>query len=84
MGSLNTVDEHLPVCDFRAIGKKFDEGLYTSLVSVCTETQWLCSFTMLLEYLASHKVNKIVIYAWLWVITANQSQTWSLIYWKHL
>ncbi|KTF88465.1 hypothetical protein cypCar_00035364 [Cyprinus carpio] len=31
MGSLNTVDEHLPVCDFRAIGKKFDEGLYTSL-----------------------------------------------------
>uniref|UniRef100_A0A9J8C5J5 [histone H3]-lysine(4) N-methyltransferase n=1 Tax=Cyprinus carpio carpio TaxID=630221 RepID=A0A9J8C5J5_CYPCA len=33
MGSLNTVDEHLPVCDFRAIGKKFDEGLYTSLKS---------------------------------------------------
>uniref|UniRef100_A0A671SMN2 [histone H3]-lysine(4) N-methyltransferase n=1 Tax=Sinocyclocheilus anshuiensis TaxID=1608454 RepID=A0A671SMN2_9TELE len=26
----------LPVCDFRAIGKKLDEGLYTSLVSVCT------------------------------------------------
>ncbi|XP_016417736.1 histone-lysine N-methyltransferase 2B-like, partial [Sinocyclocheilus rhinocerous] len=33
VGSLNTVDENLPVCDFRAIGKKFDEGLYTSLKS---------------------------------------------------
>uniref|UniRef100_A0A8C1XQ57 [histone H3]-lysine(4) N-methyltransferase n=1 Tax=Cyprinus carpio TaxID=7962 RepID=A0A8C1XQ57_CYPCA len=27
---------YLPVCDFRAIGKKFEEGLYTSLVSFCT------------------------------------------------
>ncbi|XP_016113199.1 histone-lysine N-methyltransferase 2B isoform X1 [Sinocyclocheilus grahami] len=33
VGSLNTVDGNLPVCDFRAIGKKFDEGLYTSLKS---------------------------------------------------
>ncbi|XP_052472362.1 histone-lysine N-methyltransferase 2B [Carassius gibelio] len=33
MGSLNTVDENVPVCDFRAIGKKFEEGLYTSLKS---------------------------------------------------
>uniref|UniRef100_A0A672M8H2 [histone H3]-lysine(4) N-methyltransferase n=1 Tax=Sinocyclocheilus grahami TaxID=75366 RepID=A0A672M8H2_SINGR len=41
MGSLNTVDGNLPVCDFRAIGKKFDEGLYTSLVSVCTQTPCL-------------------------------------------
>ncbi|RXN37480.1 histone-lysine N-methyltransferase 2B-like protein [Labeo rohita] len=31
MGSPVTVVEDLPVCDFRAIGKKFDEGLYTSL-----------------------------------------------------
>ncbi|KAL1261083.1 hypothetical protein QQF64_008910 [Cirrhinus molitorella] len=33
MGSPITVVEELPVCDFRAIGKKFDEGLYTSLKS---------------------------------------------------
>ncbi|KTG04189.1 hypothetical protein cypCar_00025762 [Cyprinus carpio] len=33
MGFLNTVVEDLPVCDFRAIGKKFEEGLYTSLKS---------------------------------------------------
>ncbi|XP_052433256.1 histone-lysine N-methyltransferase 2A [Carassius gibelio] len=33
MGSPNAGVEDLPVCDFRAIGKKFDEGLYTSLKS---------------------------------------------------
>ncbi|XP_016325854.1 histone-lysine N-methyltransferase 2B-like [Sinocyclocheilus anshuiensis] len=33
MGSPNTLVEDLPVCDFRAIGKKLDEGLYTSLKS---------------------------------------------------
>ncbi len=38
MGSPNIVVEDLAVCDFRAIGKKFEEGLYTSLVSVCTHS----------------------------------------------
>ncbi|XP_043114866.1 LOW QUALITY PROTEIN: histone-lysine N-methyltransferase 2B [Puntigrus tetrazona] len=31
MGSPNNVVEDLAVCDFRAVGKKFEDGLYTSL-----------------------------------------------------
>ncbi|XP_051963095.1 histone-lysine N-methyltransferase 2B-like [Xyrauchen texanus] len=33
LGSPNNSAEALPVCDFRAVGKKFDEGLYTTLTS---------------------------------------------------
>ncbi|KAK7156755.1 hypothetical protein R3I94_006713 [Phoxinus phoxinus] len=33
LGSPDTGVEDLPVCDLRAIGKKFDQGLYTSLKS---------------------------------------------------